>query len=83
MAATTLEKTSPTEYPKAERKSDIKHEYVDGIIIPMSGASWIHTLICSKLIRQIGNLIEKLDITAHGSDLRVSSGESNKYFILI
>lgn len=80
MQGTTLEKISPAEYLEAERKSDIKHEYIEGILLPMSGASWIHTLICSNLIRFIGNFLEKKDFTVHGSDLRIANVRGDKYF---
>lgn len=80
MTVTTLERVSPFAYLEAERKSETKHEYLNGIIIPMSGASWIHTLICSNLIRLIGNLIERQDLTVHGSDLKVFSPKTHSYF---
>jgi len=80
MPATAIEKISPAEYLEVERKSDIKNEYIEGILLPMSGASWIHTLICSNLIRIIGNFLERQDVTVHGSDLRIAGEGGDKYF---
>jgi Uma2 family endonuclease len=80
MAATTIERILPAEYLEAERKSDTKHEYIDGILLPMPGASWIHTLICTNLIRLIGNFLEKKDLTVHSNDLRVANVGGDKYF---
>jgi len=80
MSAIVTEKISPAEYLGAERKSETKHEFIDGTILPMPGASWVHTLICTNLIRLIGNFLEKKDLTVHSNDLRVANSEGNKYF---
>lgn len=42
-AEASIEKISVKDYLATERESDTKHEYIDGIIIPMSGSSIIHT----------------------------------------
>ncbi len=41
-AEASIEKISVKDYLATERESDTKHEYIDGIIIPMSGSSIIH-----------------------------------------
>lgn len=78
--ATTIEKISPTEYLEVERKSDTKHEYIEGTLLPMPGASWIHTLICTNLILEIGFFLKKKDLTVHSNDLRVANVGGDKYF---
>lgn len=81
MAATTLEKISLTEYVEAERKSDVKHEYLDGIVIPMSGASLAHTTITNNISALIWFFIrEKNDLTVHSSDLKVFNPKAKTYF---
>ena len=60
-------------YLEQERQSQEKHEYHDGTIIPMSGASIPHNFIVSKLIRLLGNILEdeREEFSVFGSDLRV------------
>ena len=41
----TLEKLSPQAYFDLEKRSDIRHEYVDGILFPMSGESKVNNEI--------------------------------------
>jgi len=75
-----IEKISVQDYLEAERKSDIKHEYSNGTIIPMSGASYFHTLICSNIIRILGNAILSKTRTVHSADLRIAVQETQKYY---
>ncbi|MFP4089373.1 MAG: Uma2 family endonuclease [Cyclobacteriaceae bacterium] len=79
-AEISVEKVSVEDYLAAERKSEIKHEYIDGTLFPMSGASYFHTIICGNIIRILGNLILKKELTIHGSDLRVAAAEGRKYY---
>jgi|GEM_PF-4616143 len=39
----TLEKLSPQEYFDLEKRSEIRHEYVDGTLFPMVGLARLHT----------------------------------------
>ncbi|MGD1891696.1 MAG: Uma2 family endonuclease [Cyclobacteriaceae bacterium] len=60
-------------YLEQERRSEEKHEYHDGTVISMSGASIPHNFIVSKLIRLLGNILEdeREEFSVFGSDLRV------------
>lgn len=75
-----VEKVSAADYLAAERTSETKHEYLDGIIIPMSGASIPHTIICANLIALIWNLIKDKDFTVHNNDLKVYNARKESYF---
>ena len=79
-AEASIDKISVKDYLATERKSDTKHEYIDGIIKPMSGASYFHTLICGNIIRILGSFVLKQNITVHGSDLRVAAREGSRYY---
>ncbi len=79
MSVDTLEKLSPFEYLETERKSDVKHEYIDGTLIPMSGASIFHNIICSNLLRILGNTLEDQNYIICGSDLKVFLPLLNRY----
>ena len=67
-----LEKTiSVTEYLERERISEVKHEYLDGIVKEMSGASREHNLIHTNLIQELANHLDDQGCEVYGSDMRV------------
>lgn len=45
---------SEDDYLEAERKSDIRHEYINGMIVAMAGATYIHNLIVSNATVALG-----------------------------
>ncbi len=49
-AAKYYPKMSPTEFLKWEREQEDKHEYVNGEVLAMSGASFNHNKIASNII---------------------------------
>ena len=59
------------EYLNLEAKSRIKHEYTDGKIFAMAGASRNHSLIASNINRNVGNQVVPRGCEVHQSDLRV------------
>jgi Uma2 family endonuclease len=69
-AAPTL-RCTPEEYLARERRSEIKHEYWNGFVYAMAGASREHSLIASNLIREIGSQLRDRPCETHGGDLRV------------
>lgn len=79
-AEVSVEKISVQDYLESERKSDIKHEYDNGTPIPISGASYFHNLICSNLIRVLGNAFLTETLTVHSADLRIAVQGSKKYY---
>jgi Uma2 family endonuclease len=58
-----LEKTtikiSEKEYLEGELISEIKHEYIDGYIYAMAGASENHDLISGNIFRELGNHLKQ------------------------
>ncbi len=67
------------EYLAAERLSDIRHEFFDGAIFAMAGASKAHNQISSNLVRVIGNALLDKSCNVYSSDMRVKSDRANKY----
>jgi Uma2 family endonuclease len=61
---------SVTEYLRFERSSEEKHEYINGFVIPMAGASREHNLIT-------GNIASELRIQLKGKACE-SKDYSNK-----
>ena len=66
-------------YLEQERRSEKKHEYYDGIIIPVSGASIPHTIICGNIYALIWYFIREKNFTAHTSDLHVFVPKTQRY----
>lgn len=81
MAIPAIKYTSPHEYLALERTSKEKHEYFEGKVLAMTGASLAHNDIVANLIREIGLLLKDRPCRILPSDLRVSvpSGESYMY----
>lgn len=69
----TPQRMTEAEYLAFERESDIKHEYLDGYVIAMAGASRQHNLICANLSRLIGNHILDRNCELYQSDMRVKT----------
>ena len=61
---------SEQDYLESEKISDIKHEYIDGDVYAMAGASKNHQLIISKIIQKFSNHLEGTSCDAISSDIR-------------
>jgi len=68
-----------TEYLRIERSSEIKHEYYQGEMFAMAGASRKHNLIASNLIRDLGNQLRKGPCRVFPSGMRVKIDKIGKY----
>ena len=69
---------SETEYLDGEQLSDIKHEYIDGEVYAMSGASANHNRIAGNLYRKLGNHLDNQPCQPYTSDMKVKIG--SKFF---
>lgn len=76
---TTPATITAAEYLAAERKSPERHEFFNGEIIPMTGASRPHNLIATKISRLLGNVLDELDYEVYQSDMRVHNPVSESY----
>jgi Uma2 family endonuclease len=72
-------KLTEDEYLSIERRSEVKHELVDGTMVAMSGASPVHVLIVSNLVTALGNQLKDRDCRVYASDLRVKIQKSGRY----
>jgi Uma2 family endonuclease len=88
---TTPATITAAEYLAAERKSLERHEFFNGEIIPvggaslssqnnMGGASFSHTTISSNLVILLGYALWNKDYVVHQSDMRVHDPVSGSYF---
>ena len=70
-SAATKTYLTPRQYLEIERESDTKHEYHDGEIFAMAGASRKHNLIASNCVRVLGNQLLDRPCEVYGADMRV------------
>lgn len=69
---------SEADYLEGEQFSDIKHEYIDGEVYAMSGASANHNRIAGNLYRKLGNQLEDKPCQPYTADMKVKI--DNKFF---
>lgn len=69
---------SEAEYLAGEKIADIKHEYIDGEVFAMAGASASHNRISLNVARKFGNHLEGKPCQPYISDMKVKVG--TKYF---
>jgi Uma2 family endonuclease len=62
---------SPEEYLDLETASELRHEYIDGEIIPMTGGSANHNRILRHLTPQLDVAFEDQDYEVFVTDLRL------------
>ena len=67
------------EYLDLERSAEIKHEYFDGEIFAMTGASEPHNLITANVIRELGNGLKNTACRVYASDMRLKVSETGLF----
>ena len=75
---------TPEEYVAFERKflpdsEIIRHEYVNGELVAMSGASREHNLITNNISGELRNLLKGSRCETYANDIRVSSPLTSSY----
>ncbi|MBY0478522.1 MAG: Uma2 family endonuclease [Chitinophagaceae bacterium] len=70
---------SPKEYLEMERASDEKHEYFDGQVYDMSGASLKHIKIAVNLTIQIGKFLEDKECNVLAENMRTTNADRSAY----
>jgi Uma2 family endonuclease len=72
-------KLTEAEYLALERRSEVKHELVDGTMVAMAGASPTHVLIVTNLVIALGNQLKDRECTVYASELRVKIQKSGRF----
>jgi Uma2 family endonuclease len=67
------------EYLQMERASDVKHEYYQGEIFAMAGASNRHITISSNLIAELHQRLKTSPCFPYGSDMRIHIPENTLF----
>lgn len=70
---------SPEEYLEIEINAIEKHEYFDGQVIAMAGATENHNRIVANLIGELHNFLKGRDCDVFPSDLRVTTPLLSSY----
>ncbi|MGD9857320.1 MAG: Uma2 family endonuclease [Planctomycetaceae bacterium] len=71
MSTSAFKRYTVDEYLAFERASDIKHEFYDGEIFAMAGATEGHNLIVGNLVRRLGNALDGRPCRVYPSDMKV------------
>ena len=74
-----IPKLSPEDYLVLERSSPIRHEYLNGDVFMMGGASAAHSLITANLTSELRQALKKEPCRVYANDLRVKVADSNLY----
>lgn len=82
MAAQALRETrlTPEEYLEMERSSPIKHEYVNGHIYAMSGASDAHNIISLNIAAILRNHLRGTPCRAFMADMKLRVELANRFY---
>jgi Uma2 family endonuclease len=71
---------TPEEYLRREDAAETKSEYVDGVIVGMSGASPEHSAVTFNLSVALGGRIRGMGCRGFSADLRVRIEAGNRYY---
>jgi len=71
MASQPKTRYTPDEYLALERNCETKHEYFNGEIFAMGGASPQHVLIVSNVVVELGSQLKASPCRVYSTDLRV------------
>ena len=71
---------TPEEYLQLESKSDIKHEYFDGEILAMAGATDTHVTIALNMAILLRNHLRGSGCRVYISDMKVQIENKNRFF---
>src|SRR5258708_2742064 len=79
MVAIQKQKWTVEEYLAMERASEEKHEFLDGEIYLMSGASRNHNLVMANTLASLHGQLQKRPCSVYPSDMRVKISDFGQY----
>ena len=71
---------SVDEYLRIEAHSDVRHEYVCGLLYAMAGASERHILICTNLVIELGTRARRTNCRVLANDMLVQVAADHFYY---
>lgn len=75
----TLAVFTPDQYLDFERHTETRHEFLDGTVYAMSGASRAHSHICYNLAGITHRQLSGTPCTGYSSDMKVRSGDASLF----
>lgn len=79
MTGATERRWSPQEYLSWERQQPTKHEYIDGTIVAMSGASLQHNMIVANVLGALCSVLRETPCIVLASSMRVKIPTPHRY----
>ena len=79
MATQAKPRITPEEYLRIERHADVKHEFLNGEMFAMSGASLSHVTIVSNIVAALHGQLRSTSCRVGSADLRVKVQASGLY----
>jgi Uma2 family endonuclease len=73
MPSVATTRVTPEEYLERERKAEFKHEYRDGEMVAMNGASRWHVRIVTNLVRELSQRLRDTPCNVYSTDLRLAA----------
>lgn len=73
MSAQPQYRYTPEEYLALERSATEKHEFLNGELLTMAGASFEHTIISSNIVAALKAMLRRRGCSIHSSDLRTQT----------
>jgi Uma2 family endonuclease len=70
---------TPEDYLAIEREAEYKSEYCEGEMFAMAGASRVHILVVSNVVRTLGNQLLDRDCNVYSTDMRVKINKLKQY----
>src|ERR1051326_1473978 len=80
MTTQTIAYVTPDEYLAAERLSESRSEYLDGVVCPMTGASFKHIQVVSNITAELSVQLRTKPCSVLPIDLKVRLPDSRKFF---
>jgi Uma2 family endonuclease len=68
------------EYLHAEEISKIRHEFLDGLVFAMSGATVAHSVICMNLVQLLGSHLKGTGCNVFANDLKLKISAINSVY---
>ena len=80
MSASAQPRLSPTEYLAFDRADENRHEYVDGLMVAMSGGTGRHFVLIAAVSRLLGNALIDRQCVVGVTELRLQVAQGTAYF---
>lgn len=71
---------SPEEYLALERRAEYKSEYIDGVMVAMSGAKFQHIQIVGNMTISLGSQLKKRRCSVLPNEMKARLPDSSKFY---